>query len=101
MICDRCGLPIWRETLEGPECTCKEGPSIRPVLEATIVTDGGPWCSHDMPCAVFSDLHAVYDLNSGIFKPSWNAQAEGWVLVKVPPWVRRFLKRYERKGHGC
>ncbi len=63
-------------------------------LEPTIITDGGPWAEHNMPCAVKQSEPAVLDLGTGIFMPSWEAQRDGWMLIKAPKWLRGFLKRY-------
>lgn len=63
------------------------------LLHATIVTDGGPWATHDMPCAVRRDVPAVLDLNSSVFHPSWEAQADGWLLIRLrQSWLRSLLK---------
>jgi len=64
------------------------------LLSPTIQTDGGPWVKHNMPCAVNLSEHAVYDLSLGVFLPSWNAQRDGWMLVKPPKWLRWFFKYY-------
>ena len=61
-------------------------------LKPKILTDGGPWARHNMPCAVHPDEHAVLQLNTGVFQPSWKAQYEGWILVKVPKWLQRLLR---------
>ncbi len=66
----------------------KEEDLLIPIID----TDGGPWAKHNKPCPVFQDEHAVFDLNIGIFLPSWKAQREGWILVKVPRWLRWFIK---------
>lgn len=52
------------------------------LLEPTIITDGGPWALHDMPCAVCLVKPAVYDLGNGTFQPCWNCQIYDWQLVK-------------------
>lgn len=59
----------------------------------TIVSDGGPWVKHNMPCAVEPSQKAVYDLGQGVFLPSWAAQRQGWMLIKPPKWLRWFLRR--------
>ncbi len=47
-------------------------------------TDGGPWVRHNMPCPVNWDVDkAVFDMNNNTFQPSWNAQKEGWMMVKA------------------
>lgn len=63
------------------------------LLKPTIVTDGGPWAEHNMPCPVLGTEHAVLELETGIFNPSHKARKEGWMLVKVPKWMKRFLDR--------
>lgn len=56
-----------------------------------IVTDGGPWASHDYPCPVFRDRPAVLNLSKGIFEPSWEAQDKGYHLVKVDTYLKKLL----------
>ena len=65
------------------------------LLVPKIVTDGGPWALHNMPCAIDRQEHAVLELSTGIFLPSWKAQRDGWRLVKAPQWLRWFLRFYE------
>lgn len=52
------------------------------LLRPTVVTDGGPWADHDMPCAVCRTRPAVLDLASGVFEPCWECQSDGWQLRK-------------------
>jgi hypothetical protein len=65
------------------------------LLEPTIVSDGGPWAHHDMPCCVYRDQPATLDLSSGIFLPGASARDDGWMLIKPPWWLRPILRRYE------
>ncbi len=60
----------------------------------------GPVAEHDKVCAVYwNHESAVYNLNEGVFYPSWRAQSEGWTLVKADTWWRRFLVRLaQRRG---
>lgn len=58
--------------------------------QPTIDTDGGPWATHDMACAVCRKEHAVLDLGTGIFRPCWTCQEKGWRLAK-PGWFARWL----------
>ncbi len=51
-----------------------------------VITDGGPWASHNYPCPVNHDDHAVIDVATGVFYPSWSAQASGWRLVHADGW---------------
>jgi hypothetical protein len=50
------------------------------------------WATHDQACAVryWDGAHAVYDCNTAVFHPSWDAQASGWRLVKADTWFKRF-----------
>lgn len=53
-------------------------------MRVEFETDGGPWVRHNMPCAVAWDAaKAVFDMDQQIFKPSWQAQDEGWMLVRA------------------
>jgi len=62
------------------------------LLQPKIVTDGGPWANHNMPCAVCGKAHAVLDLSTAIFHPC-RFCAKEWVLKK-----KNFLtKILERK----
>lgn len=45
-----------------------------------IMTDGGPWCHHNVACAVCGDRSAVMNLNLGVFEPCWSCQRNGWQL---------------------
>lgn len=68
-----------------------------PLLHATIFTDGGPWAMHNMPCPIHCDKKAVLDVGSGIFYPSHQAVMEGWVLAKVPPWLKWLIEKFQTK----
>lgn len=61
-----------------------------PVLDVTIVTDGGPWAQHNHPCPVCGDRHAIMDLGGGVFGPCGECTAEGWSLTyRRRRWWRR------------
>jgi hypothetical protein len=64
----------------------------------------GPCCEHDIPCAVYWDTEtaAVYNMNDQVFEPSWEAQADGFVLLQVRwHWLKRFLqRRFPPSTHG-
>jgi len=67
-----------------------------PMLQPKVVTDGGPWAQHNMPCAVCRSSLAVLNLDSGVFEPCGNCQQDRWRLVIVRPgrvrgWLRRFV----------
>ena len=58
-----------------------------------IVSDGGPWATHDVPCPIYWESEsAILDMEKGQFHPSWKAQKEGWRLVKFPRWMLRISK---------
>lgn len=58
----------------------------------TVVTDGGPWATHDMPCCICHQTeHAVLNLNEGVFQPSWKAQKKGWKLIHVKTPLQKFI----------
>ena len=63
-----------------------------------IFTDGGPWAKHNMPCAVYYENNrAILALGENVFLPSWEAQADGYMLIRPPKWLRKLLKRYVPK----
>lgn len=47
------------------------------------VHDSGLVATHNYPCPVCQENHAVYDLGAGIFQPCWICQAKGWQLHRV------------------
>lgn len=62
------------------------------VHEPVIITDGGPWASHDFACPVCHNKHAVLDLNTGVFQPCWDCQTLGWLLTKRTSKLTRWLR---------
>lgn len=71
--------------------------TLRDVLptRAPSFIDFGMGCHHDQACAIYHDPEhiksAVLDCNKGVFKPSWQAQEEGWALVKANTRFQRWL----------
>lgn len=57
------------------------------LFQPTVITDGGPWASHNMPCAVCRKESAVLDLNTGIFHPCFTCQQK-YELRELPKWKR-------------
>ena len=50
----------------------------------TVNTYGGaPFATHNMPCPVCRNNHAVLDLGTGVMQPCWECQGNGWTLVKA------------------
>lgn len=48
------------------------------MLQPEIVTDGGPWAMHNMPCAVCVERKAILNLSIGVFEPCGECQSLGW-----------------------
>lgn len=60
------------------------------ILEIKINDFGGsPVCEHNMPCSVCHNLHAVYEMNTGIFQPCWPCQKK-FKLIKRKWWMDFF-----------
>lgn len=70
-------------------------PAHRPPLaDQIIVTDGGPWASHNVVCAVCGERGAILDLNNGVFMPCDICKHNGWSLTqRNPNWIMRLFKR--------
>ena len=51
----------------------------------------GPSADHNMPCCVYGDRPAIYNMSNGIFYPSWKATEEGWRLVHLHNRLERFI----------
>lgn len=64
-------------------------PDLHPPV---VITDGGPWASHDMACAVCRVNKAVIIVETGIFQPCWVCQEMGWLLKQSPLNRKRFLE---------
>lgn len=61
-------------------------------FKPTITTDGGPWAKHDMPCCVLQEIApAVLNIDENVFEPSWQAQEQGWQLVRVKSKWQKFV----------
>ena len=65
---------------------------VKPIVKEH---DSGLALRHNMPCPVLyeQDKPAVYERKTGIFHPSWDAQAKGWRLVQARTWLQRLLVR--------
>lgn len=51
-----------------------------PLAKIEVDWDGGPYCSHNMPCAVCDVRHAVRAMGIGVFLPCWKCQEGGWEM---------------------
>lgn len=60
------------------------------------INNHGLFAEHNMPCCVYvEDQPAVFNCNVGIFEPSWKAQEDGFILLRVEnKTIRRLLKRF-------
>ena len=59
------------------------------------ILNHGIYAEHDQACAVaWQSSKAVYNMNEGVFQPSWKAQEQGWRLVHADNWFRRLLLRF-------
>lgn len=58
------------------------------------IVSHGVCAEHDYSCPVFRKEHAVLDLNTGVFQPSWKAQERGWVLIKADTRVKRLVLKW-------
>jgi hypothetical protein len=62
--------------------------------QPVISTDGGPWATHDMACAVCHERKAILELGEGTFHPCHVCQAHGWDLIERPSKFNRWLGRF-------
>lgn len=62
------------------------------LAEIRVITDGGPWAFHNYPCPVHWKKHAVLNIGTGVFQPSWEAQKDGWMLVRASGWRAWLIK---------
>lgn len=67
--------------------------AAQPFATQVIVTDGGPWAEHNVPCAVCGDNAAVFDLNKGVFMPCDTCKLNGWSLALVKKHWWQFWRR--------
>lgn len=53
----------------------------------------GPVATHDQACCVYHEHleHAVLNLSTGVFEPSWRAQHHGYHLVHANNPFKRWL----------
>jgi hypothetical protein len=63
------------------------------LLQPTVLTDGGPWATHNMPCPVCGQRPAVLELHDGRFHPCWDCQRAGWRTLRLGRLLRRVLGR--------
>ena len=61
-------------------------------FKPTIRNDGLV-ATHNMPCAVYRSKSAVVDCATEVFHPSWEAQKQGWRLVRATNWLQRLALR--------
>lgn len=61
------------------------------LLKPTVITDGGPWAEHNMPCPVCLKKSAVLNIGTGVYQPCWDCQKRGVITLQLPKWLRRWL----------
>lgn len=64
------------------------------LLEVNIVSDGGPWAMHNMPCAICLKKKAVLHLDTYVFYPCWSCQKEWKLKKRRMSWWNRIFKNY-------
>jgi len=65
------------------------------LLEVKVDDFGGaPVCTHNYPCPIYTEEHAVYNLSDGYFKPSRKAQRDGWKLIRITNRFQRFVWKW-------
>lgn len=52
----------------------------------------GPAATHNMPCAVCRQNHAVLNLSTGIMGPCWTCTGKGYAVVRYRSWWRRVFE---------
>ena len=65
-------------------------------MKIEIVTDGGPWAIHNMPCSQCGINKAVLEMWDETFQPCWECQKKGYATKKMPKWVKRLLDKVNR-----
>ena len=58
------------------------------------IIDHGICIEHDHACPVCATRNSVYFMNTGVFEPCWECQKLGYITIKAPKLLKRFLKRY-------
>ncbi len=58
---------------------------------------GAPFAEHDVICPICIEQSAVYLLNDGIFLPCWKCQHDGWITHRLPKWLSKVIKFWEKK----
>jgi len=59
---------------------------------------GAPFCEHNYKCPVYSDKSAIRVVGHGYFTTSWEAQKEGWHVVKFDSWIEKIVFKLLFKG---
>lgn len=73
----------------------KKDPSGSEVNQITINDFGGsPFCTHNYPCPIYHNKKAVRIIGSGYFQPSWDAQKDGYKIIKASNLIQKFAVKY-------
>lgn len=57
------------------------------------VIDMGICAEHDQRCAVLPGESAVMQMDGWIFHPSWEAQSQGWHLIRAKTRLQKYVLR--------
>ena len=61
-------------------------------ISKPTIKNYGIYATHNMPCCVFHQTKpAVYNCNTSVFEPSWEARELGYFLVKADSKFKRWL----------
>lgn len=55
---------------------------------------GSPVCLHNYPCPIYHDKPAVRIVGSNYFQPSWEAQKNGYKIVKIDNFFQKILLKF-------
>ena len=65
------------------------------LAEIKIITDGGPWATHNMPCPICMKEKAILSLHNGQFQPCWKCQKTGYITLKLPQWLAEWIRLHK------
>lgn len=62
------------------------------------VIDHGICVDHNFPCPICGKKTAVFQMNNGIYTPCWECQTEGYMTLKLPVWLAKWIRRHRKFG---
>ena len=48
----------------------------------------------DQPCPIFSNENAILVMGKSYFQPSWQAQKQGYKIIKADTWIRKKIIKW-------